>query len=90
MSEAWCYVGGLLTGSGITMWWLHERFIRTPDPIADGVRQQMRTVKFNRRWVGADYEVTSIATASTADGEFEIVVRQPLSTPSTNKKDQGE
>ena len=58
------------------------------DKISNGVRGQMRKVRDSLRFVGEGWESTSRATATTIDGEFEIVVRQAAHPTHTN--DRGE
>jgi hypothetical protein len=50
------------------------------DPIATGVRKQIKTVRDNRRLWCADsnLQCTSYAKVVTVDGEFEVIVRQPV------------
>lgn len=48
------------------------------DKISNGVRGQMRKVADRLRFVGEGFQSTSYATVTTIDGEFEVIVRQPV------------
>lgn len=52
------------------------------DKISNGVREQMRRVKDQLQFVGKGFESSSHATVTTIDGDFEVIVRQPV-TPAS-------
>jgi hypothetical protein len=55
------------------------------DKISNGVRSQMRKVRDNLRFAGEGFEATSHATVTTIDGEFEVIVRQPVPTTDSRR-----
>lgn len=71
----WGLVTGVFPGIiiGHNLCW--KRFVRT-DALGEGIRSQMSRVRNHKRFVGEEYEVTSHATVTTIDGEFEVIVRE--------------
>lgn len=51
-----------------------------PDVISKGVRQQMDTIRHQRQFVGEadDMQISSFATVTIDQEEFELIVRQPV------------
>lgn len=69
---------GIASGFFIGVGWAVDQWNMRLDVVSEGVRQQMRNVRRNRQFVGEDYEVSSYATVTTAEGEFDVIVRQPV------------
>ena len=79
---------GMGGGFGFGFSYAIKRCLKTPpDVLAEGVRKQMENVKMQKKFVDDEWQVSSYATLTSNDVDYEIIVRQPVtgcpSSPST-------